>query len=152
MQCFVKTHTHRYSNSINELRAYFKLLFLSYRFYLFFSINISFESFGEEIPTTECSCSNRRVLWSLQGISMGWIRIAVKKLMKESGDMKNEKEFLTELSNNSHVCHPNSALLVGYYVEIFILSSGSPRMETYSALHSNLTQMSSCSKDCGWTC
>ncbi|KAF4348513.1 hypothetical protein G4B88_012085 [Cannabis sativa] len=43
--------------------------------------------------------------------------IAVKRLAKDNKDAKKEKEFLMELGIIGHVCHPNTASLVGYCIE-----------------------------------
>ncbi|CAD5193152.1 unnamed protein product [Musa acuminata subsp. malaccensis] len=64
--------------------------------------------------------------------------VAVKRLAKGNGDRQKEKEFLIELGILGHVCHPNTANLIGCCIEnglhlVFDLSCNG---SLASALHS----------------
>ncbi|MCE2054943.1 hypothetical protein HAX54_041693, partial [Datura stramonium] len=63
--------------------------------------------------------------------------IAIKRLAKDSNDMKKEKEFLMELGVISHVNHPNTASLVGYCIEngFYLIFKFYPNGTLSSALH-----------------
>ncbi|XP_042381869.1 probable receptor-like serine/threonine-protein kinase At5g57670 isoform X2 [Zingiber officinale] len=65
-------------------------------------------------------------------------RVAVKTLAKGNGDQQKEKEFLAELGILGHICHPNTANLIGCCIEnglhlVFDLSCNG---SLASALHS----------------
>ncbi|WOL18318.1 hypothetical protein Cni_G27112 [Canna indica] len=64
--------------------------------------------------------------------------VAVKRLAKGNGDQQKEKEFLIELGILGHICHPNTANLIGCCIEnglhlVFDLSCNGTLA---SALHS----------------
>ncbi|MQL79067.1 hypothetical protein Taro_011516 [Colocasia esculenta] len=63
--------------------------------------------------------------------------IAVKRLAKGGADMHKEREFLAELGILGHVCHPNTAYLVGYCIEngLHLIFDFSPNGSLASALH-----------------
>ncbi|CAN1811432.1 Probable receptor-like serine/threonine-protein kinase At5g57670 [Linum perenne] len=63
--------------------------------------------------------------------------IAVKRLAKDNKDANKEKEFLTELGILGHVCHPNTATLVGCCIEngLYLVFSFSQNGNLSSALH-----------------
>ncbi|XP_030510980.2 probable receptor-like serine/threonine-protein kinase At5g57670 [Cannabis sativa] len=65
--------------------------------------------------------------------------IAVKRLAKDNKDAKKEKEFLMELGIIGHVCHPNTATLVGYCIEngLHLIFSFSQNGTLASALYGN---------------
>ncbi|CAI0402906.1 unnamed protein product [Linum tenue] len=63
--------------------------------------------------------------------------IAVKRLAKDNTDARKEKEFLTELGIIGHICHPNTATLVGCCIEngFYLILSFSQNGNLASALH-----------------
>ncbi|CAB4292791.1 unnamed protein product [Prunus armeniaca] len=63
--------------------------------------------------------------------------IAVKMLAKDSKDANKEKEFLMELGVILHVCHPNTANLVGCCIEngLYLIFDFSQNGNLSSALH-----------------
>ncbi|KAK6944260.1 UspA [Dillenia turbinata] len=63
--------------------------------------------------------------------------IAVKRLAKDNTDENKEKEFLMELGIIGHVCHPNTANLVGCCIEngLHLIFNFSPNGNLASALH-----------------
>ncbi|GKV00512.1 hypothetical protein SLEP1_g13188 [Rubroshorea leprosula] len=63
--------------------------------------------------------------------------IAVKRLAKDNKDANKEKDFLTELGIIGHVCHPNTATLVGCCIEngLYLIFSFSQNGNLASALH-----------------
>ncbi|XP_058113821.1 probable receptor-like serine/threonine-protein kinase At5g57670 [Magnolia sinica] len=63
--------------------------------------------------------------------------IAVKRLSKDNTDEHKEKEFLTELGVIGHVCHPNTAFLIGCCIEngLHLIFNFSPNGTLASALH-----------------
>ncbi|CAI0402912.1 unnamed protein product [Linum tenue] len=65
--------------------------------------------------------------------------IAVKRLAKDNTDARKEKEFLTELGIIGHICHPNTATLVGCCIEngFYLILSFSQNGNLASALHGN---------------
>ncbi|PON47520.1 Mitogen-activated protein kinase kinase kinase [Parasponia andersonii] len=65
--------------------------------------------------------------------------IAVKTLAKDNKDANKEKEFLMELGIIGHVCHPNTASLVGCCIEngLYLIFNFSQNGNLASALHGN---------------
>ncbi|XP_062078588.1 probable receptor-like serine/threonine-protein kinase At5g57670 isoform X2 [Humulus lupulus] len=65
--------------------------------------------------------------------------IAVKRLAKDNKDAKKEKEFLMELGIIGHVCHPNTASLVGCCIEngLYLIFNFSQNGTLASALYGN---------------
>ena len=63
--------------------------------------------------------------------------IAVKRLAKDNKDENKEKEFLTELGIIGHVCHLNTANLVGCCIEngLYLIFNFSEKGTLASALH-----------------
>ncbi|XP_048227590.1 probable receptor-like serine/threonine-protein kinase At5g57670 [Ricinus communis] len=63
--------------------------------------------------------------------------IAVKRLAKDNKDATKEKDFLTELGIIGHVCHPNTANLVGCCIEngFYLIFNFSQNGTLASALH-----------------
>lgn len=63
--------------------------------------------------------------------------IAVKRLAKDNKDEIKEKEFLTELGIIGHVCHPNTANLVGCCIEngLYLIFNFSHNGNLATALH-----------------
>ncbi|XWS28063.1 hypothetical protein CRYUN_Cryun25bG0033800 [Craigia yunnanensis] len=63
--------------------------------------------------------------------------IAVKRLPKDNQDENKEKEFLTELGIIGHVCHPNTANLVGCSIEngLYLIFNFSEKGTLASELH-----------------
>ncbi|KAI4344374.1 hypothetical protein L6164_011608 [Bauhinia variegata] len=63
--------------------------------------------------------------------------IAVKRLAKDNNDPNKEKEFLMELGVIGHVCHPNTATLVGYCIEhgLYLIFNYSQNGNLATALH-----------------
>ncbi|XVF70091.1 hypothetical protein PTKIN_Ptkin11bG0134300 [Pterospermum kingtungense] len=63
--------------------------------------------------------------------------IAVKRLSRDNKDENKEKEFLTELGIIGHVCHPNTANLVGCCIEngLYLIFNFSEKGTLASALH-----------------
>ncbi|KAI4335455.1 hypothetical protein L6164_014099 [Bauhinia variegata] len=63
--------------------------------------------------------------------------IAVKRLAKDNQDPNKEKEFLMELGVIGHVCHPNTATLVGYCFEngLYLIFNYSQNGNLATALH-----------------
>ncbi|TYJ22010.1 hypothetical protein E1A91_A08G100700v1 [Gossypium mustelinum] len=63
--------------------------------------------------------------------------IAVKRLANDNKDETKEKEFLTELGIIGHVCHPNTATLVGCCIEngLYLIFNFSEKGTLASALH-----------------
>ncbi|KAJ8767494.1 hypothetical protein K2173_017538 [Erythroxylum novogranatense] len=63
--------------------------------------------------------------------------VAVKRLAKDNKEAVKEKEFLMELGVIGHVCHPNTATLVGYCIEIglYLIFNFSQNGNLASALH-----------------
>lgn len=66
--------------------------------------------------------------------------IAVKRLASGSTDEQKEKDFLTELGIIGHVCHPNTASLIGCCIEndLHLIFDFSPYGSLASALHGKL--------------
>ncbi|EEF28040.1 conserved hypothetical protein [Ricinus communis] len=66
--------------------------------------------------------------------------IAVKRLAKDNKDATKEKDFLTELGIIGHVCHPNTANLVGCCIEngFYLIFNFSQNGTLASALHENV--------------
>ncbi|KAL9442469.1 hypothetical protein AB3S75_020892 [Citrus x aurantiifolia] len=64
-------------------------------------------------------------------------KIAVKRLAKDNKDAKKEKEFLMELGIIGHVCHPNTATLVGCCIEngLYLIFNFSQNGNLDAALH-----------------
>ncbi|XP_004507811.1 probable receptor-like serine/threonine-protein kinase At5g57670 isoform X2 [Cicer arietinum] len=63
--------------------------------------------------------------------------IAVKRLAKDNKDPNKEKEFLMELGVIGHVCHPNTANLLGYCIEngLYLIFNYSQNGNLATALH-----------------
>ncbi|KAL5548993.1 hypothetical protein UlMin_004224 [Ulmus minor] len=63
--------------------------------------------------------------------------IAVKRLAKDNKDANKEKEFLMELGTIGHVCHPNTASLLGCCIEngLYLIFHFSQNGNLASALH-----------------
>ncbi|CAL5199371.1 unnamed protein product [Lathyrus oleraceus] len=63
--------------------------------------------------------------------------IAVKRLAKDNKDPNKEKEFLMELGVIGHVCHSNTATLLGYCFEngLYLIFSYSQNGNLSTALH-----------------
>ncbi|XP_061349887.1 probable receptor-like serine/threonine-protein kinase At5g57670 [Gastrolobium bilobum] len=63
--------------------------------------------------------------------------IAVKRLAKDNKDPNKEKEFLMELGVIGHVCHPNTASLVGCCIEngLYLILNYSQNGNLATALH-----------------
>uniref|UniRef100_A0A2P2K515 Uncharacterized protein MANES_06G028500 n=1 Tax=Rhizophora mucronata TaxID=61149 RepID=A0A2P2K515_RHIMU len=63
--------------------------------------------------------------------------IAVKRIAKDNKDAIKEKEFLTELGIIGHVCHPNTATLVGCCIEngLYLVFNFSQNGNLASALY-----------------
>ncbi|KAG4970077.1 hypothetical protein JHK84_036177 [Glycine max] len=63
--------------------------------------------------------------------------IAVKRLAKDNKDPNKEKEFLMELGVIGHVCHPNTATLVGCCIEngLYLIFNYSQNGNLATALH-----------------
>ncbi|KAI9125660.1 hypothetical protein K1719_003078 [Acacia pycnantha] len=63
--------------------------------------------------------------------------IAVKRLSKDNKDANKEKEFLMELGVIGHVCHPNTASLVGCCIEngLYLIFKYSQNGNLATALH-----------------
>ena len=63
--------------------------------------------------------------------------IAVKRLATDNKDANKEKEFLMELGVIGHVCHPNTASLVGCCIEngLYLIFNFSQNGNLASALH-----------------
>ncbi|KAJ0090111.1 hypothetical protein Patl1_14355 [Pistacia atlantica] len=63
--------------------------------------------------------------------------IAVKRLAKDNKSANKEKEFLMELGIIGHVCHPNTATLVGCCIEngLYLIFNFSQNGNLESALH-----------------
>ncbi|RDX58497.1 putative receptor-like serine/threonine-protein kinase, partial [Mucuna pruriens] len=63
--------------------------------------------------------------------------IAVKRLAKDNKDPNKEKEFLVELGVIGHVCHPNTATLVGCCIEngLYLIFNYSQNGNLATALH-----------------
>ncbi|KAK7265306.1 hypothetical protein RJT34_32924 [Clitoria ternatea] len=63
--------------------------------------------------------------------------IAVKRLAKDNKDPNKEKEFLMELGVIGHVCHPNTATLVGCCIEngLYLVFNYSQNGNLATALH-----------------
>lgn len=63
--------------------------------------------------------------------------IAVKRLSKDNKDPNKEKEFLMELGVIGHVCHPNTATLVGCCIEngLYLVFKYSQNGNLSTALH-----------------
>ncbi|KAL5773101.1 hypothetical protein ACOSP7_012717 [Xanthoceras sorbifolium] len=68
--------------------------------------------------------------------------IAVKRLAKDNKDANKEKEFLMELGIIGHVCHPNTATLVGCCVEngLYLIFNLSQNGNLESALHDKTSE------------
>eukprot|EP01018_Ginkgo_biloba_P005171 Gb_23838 [translate_table: standard] len=66
--------------------------------------------------------------------------IAVKRLASGSTDEQKEKDFLTELGIIGHVCHPNTASLIGCCIEngLHLIFDFSPHGSLASLLHGRL--------------
>ncbi|KAH9321362.1 hypothetical protein KI387_016001, partial [Taxus chinensis] len=69
--------------------------------------------------------------------------IAVKRLASGSTDEQKEKDFLTELGIIGHVCHPNTASLIGCCIEngLHLIFDFSPYGSLASVLHGANTQL-----------
>ncbi|KAK9130200.1 hypothetical protein Sjap_010687 [Stephania japonica] len=63
--------------------------------------------------------------------------IAVKRLVKSNTDENKHKEFLTELGIVVHICHPNTAYLIGCCIEngFHLIFKFSPNGNLATALH-----------------
>jgi len=63
--------------------------------------------------------------------------IAVKRLAKDNKDPNKEKEFLMELGIIGHVCHPNTATLVGCCIEngLYLIFNYSQNGNLATSLH-----------------
>ncbi|WVZ09574.1 hypothetical protein V8G54_014104 [Vigna mungo] len=63
--------------------------------------------------------------------------IAVKRLAKDNKDPNKEKEFLMELGVIGHVCHPNTATLVGCCIEngLYLIFNYSQNGNLATSLH-----------------
>ncbi|KAF9617613.1 hypothetical protein IFM89_037676 [Coptis chinensis] len=63
--------------------------------------------------------------------------IAVKRLEKDNTDENKQKEFLMEVGVLGHVCHPNTACLIGCCLEngLHLIFEFSPNGNLSSALH-----------------
>ncbi|XP_057968017.1 probable receptor-like serine/threonine-protein kinase At5g57670 [Malania oleifera] len=63
--------------------------------------------------------------------------IAVKRLAKDNSDQNKEKEFLVELGIIGHVCHRNTAKIIGFCVEngFHLIFNFCPNGNLASALH-----------------
>ncbi|KAG4929710.1 hypothetical protein JHK86_046671 [Glycine max] len=63
--------------------------------------------------------------------------IAVKRLAKDNKDPNKEKEFLMELGVIGHVCHPNTATLVGCCIEngLYLILNYSQNGNLATTLH-----------------
>lgn len=70
--------------------------------------------------------------------------IAVKRLSQDNKDANKEKEFLTELGVIGHVCHPNTASLVGCCIEngLYLIFKYSQNGNLATTLHGNMTPSS----------
>ncbi|ERM95272.1 hypothetical protein AMTRI_Chr04g182710 [Amborella trichopoda] len=68
--------------------------------------------------------------------------IAVKRLAKDM-DEKKEKEFLIELGVIGHVCHPNTAYLIGCCIEngLHLIFNFSPHGSLASVLHGRNSEL-----------
>ncbi|KAJ0030076.1 hypothetical protein Pint_14217 [Pistacia integerrima] len=68
--------------------------------------------------------------------------IAVKRLAKDNKSANKEKEFLMELGIIGHVCHPNTATLVGCCIEngLYLIFNFSQNGNLESALHGKRTK------------
>lgn len=71
--------------------------------------------------------------------------IAVKRLAKDNKDPNKEKEFLMELGVIGHVCHPNTATLVGCCIEngLYLIFNYSQNGNLATALHGKLSSYKS---------
>lgn len=69
--------------------------------------------------------------------------IAVKRLAAGNTDEQREKEFLIELGIIGHVCHPNTASLIGCCIEngLHLIFDFSPYGSLASVLHGTNTQL-----------
>ncbi|XP_057415860.1 probable receptor-like serine/threonine-protein kinase At5g57670 isoform X2 [Lotus japonicus] len=65
------------------------------------------------------------------------VTIAVKRLAKDNNNPNKEKEFLMELGVIGHVCHPNTAGLLGYCIEngLYLIFNYSQNGNLSTALH-----------------
>ncbi|XP_078171718.1 putative receptor-like serine/threonine-protein kinase At5g57670 [Carex rostrata] len=63
--------------------------------------------------------------------------VAIKRLAKGKADGNKENEFMTELGILGHVCHPNTAYLVGCCIEngLYLIFDLCPNGTLASALH-----------------
>jgi serine/threonine protein kinase len=63
--------------------------------------------------------------------------IAVKRLAKDNNDPNKERDFLMELGVIGHVCHPNTATLLGYCIEngLYLIFNYSQNGNLSTALH-----------------
>jgi len=70
--------------------------------------------------------------------------IAVKRLAKDNKDPNKEKEFLMELGVIGHVCHPNTATLVGCCIEngLYLIFNYSQNGNLATALHGKISSYS----------
>ncbi|XP_044472236.1 probable receptor-like serine/threonine-protein kinase At5g57670 [Mangifera indica] len=68
--------------------------------------------------------------------------IAVKRLAKDNKNANKEKEFLMELGIIGHVCHPNTATLVGCCIEngLYLIFNFSQNGNLESAIHGKRTK------------
>ncbi|KAK2646561.1 hypothetical protein Ddye_021756 [Dipteronia dyeriana] len=68
--------------------------------------------------------------------------IAVKRLAKDNKDANKEKEFLMELGIIGHVCHPNTATLLGCCIEngLCLIFNLSQNGNLASALHDKTSE------------
>ncbi|PIA28554.1 hypothetical protein AQUCO_06800007v1 [Aquilegia coerulea] len=69
--------------------------------------------------------------------------IAVKRLAKDNTDENKQKEFLMELGVLAHVCHPNTAHLIGCCFEngLHLIFEFSPNGNLSSALHGKTSKL-----------
>jgi serine/threonine protein kinase len=63
--------------------------------------------------------------------------VAIKRLAKGKADANKENEFMTELGILGHVCHPNTAYLLGCCIEngLYLIFDFCPNGTLASALH-----------------
>ncbi|KAF5208132.1 Receptor-like cytosolic serine/threonine-protein kinase RBK2 [Thalictrum thalictroides] len=69
--------------------------------------------------------------------------IAVKRLAKDNTDENKQKEFLMELGVLAHVCHPNTAHLIGCCFDngLHLIFEFSPNGNLSSALHGKTSKL-----------
>ncbi|KAF5749452.1 receptor-like serine/threonine-protein kinase [Tripterygium wilfordii] len=78
-----------------------------------------------------------------RGDISGGRTIAVKRLSKDNDNANKDKEFLLELGIIGHVCHPNTAKLVGYCIEngLYLVFNFSQNGNLASALHGKSSKL-----------